>query len=150
MAEKRKAAFGYSECAIIILIFGILAALIMPQLSKASAASTTLQNEILSLQSLLDLYKVQHNGLYPWQNTDGSVDLNQIVPRLTQRTNIKHERDCKDSAFGPYLTEVPQNPFVVDGEVVFAKECGVGVDWIIDVENNTVLDGRPEGGILGR
>jgi len=53
--------------------------------------------------------------------------------------------NCKDSAYGPYLTEIPQNPFVVDGQVVFAKESNVGVDWVIDVKSNTVLDGRPEG-----
>ena len=94
------------EIFIIAIVICIIAAVAVPRFSMARSRGklSDMVSKLQQVRSQIALYKVQHDGLLPGQNTiGGEVTENRFVRAMTE----------KDSAgFGPYLKEIPANCFV--------------------------------------
>ncbi|MBN2560691.1 MAG: prepilin-type N-terminal cleavage/methylation domain-containing protein [Phycisphaerae bacterium] len=99
----RRSAFTLVELLIVVIILGILAAVVIPQFSDASddARLSSLTTNLQTIRGQIELYKLQHNGLYPT-----AAD---VVAQLTGTTDVAGATTGTD--FGPYLQTMPNNPF---------------------------------------
>ena len=110
MKTRRNSGFTLVEILIVVIILGILAAVVIPQFTDAStrAKDSTLVSNIQTLQSQFELYKMEHNDIYPWddpatagRDVDGSA---AIIARLTSLTDADGTINAA-GAFGPYMQE---------------------------------------------
>ena len=149
----RKSGFTLVEILIVVIILGILAAIVIPQFTEASndARESSLDSNLQTLQSQFELYKVQHLDVYPWDDGAGAIDASaNIITRLTTKTD---ETGAAGGVLGPYMQEVPLNPFS-DSTVATGPAFAAGtflvpgaddgtVDWIIDATTGAINDGYP-------
>lgn len=99
---KRAAGFTLIEVMVVVVILGILAALIVPKIMSRpeQARMVKAKQDILSIQSALDLYKLD-NGIYP--STD------QGLEALVKKPSIPPvPRNWKSDG---YLQSVPVDPW---------------------------------------
>jgi prepilin-type N-terminal cleavage/methylation domain-containing protein len=126
-----QAGFTLIEMLIVVIILGILAAIIIPQLSVSTedAKISTLKTNLGGLRSSIEIYYAQHNN-YPGANditgtatSDAATAKTAFVQQLTQYT----ESDGTVSAtktgtakYGPYVKGggLPKNPFNESSDVV--------------------------------
>lgn len=90
--KYNRSAFTLIEVLIVVVLMAILAATIIPQFASSTtdAKTSAMNSNLRSLRSQLQVYKAE-NGVYP--PTLG--DLAAVSP----------------AGFGPYIDEVPENPF---------------------------------------
>jgi prepilin-type N-terminal cleavage/methylation domain-containing protein len=122
---KDQSGFTLIEMLIVVLLLGILAMLIVPQISVSTADANlnTLQSNLGALRNAIELYYHQHNQVYAGVvDVDGSTATtnatapNASVRQLTEFTDINgHAQVNRDAThvYGPYLkaTSLPTNPF---------------------------------------
>lgn len=103
---KAKHGFTLVEILIVVVILGILAAIVIPQFTDAATESkqSSLVSDLQTIRSQIELYKVQHNDNLP--GTDSSGD---FVTAMTTKTD---QYGAAAGTFGPYMREIPRNPFV--------------------------------------
>ncbi|MGP1310435.1 MAG: type II secretion system protein [Phycisphaerales bacterium] len=67
MQRNRANAFTLVEILIVVVILGILAAIVVPQFTKASesAVRSTLKSQLQTIVSQVELYRVRNKGIYP-------------------------------------------------------------------------------------
>ena len=126
--------FTLVEILIVVVILGILAAMVVPQF--ASASSTARNNSMLgSLQVIrtqIELYHAHHNSTYP--------TLVQIATWnvLTQRTDIDGNTGTTDGVhiYGPYIKQMPLNPF--ENSRTVSDTAAAGVGWVYDAATGRV------------
>ncbi len=125
---KKQSGFTLIEMLIVIIILGILAMIIIPQIavSTGDAKVNTLRANLSTVRNAIELYYHQHDSVYPGVIlVDGSgpvMNAGQaqaaLVAQLTTYTELSGNA-AGDSAtltapiFGPYLKTValPENPF---------------------------------------
>lgn len=109
---QHRTAFTLVEVLIVVVIMAILAATIIPQFgdsTKDSKTSTAMFN-VHTLRSLIELYRMQHDGKLPAALTD-----------LTVRTNSAGTIGTTTAfPYGPYLSSLPANPFTGSNAVAAA------------------------------
>ncbi len=130
---KDHSAFTLIEMLVVIIILGILALIIMPQItvSTEDANLNTLTTNLRIIRSVIEHYYLEHKGAYPGQKkTDGSGKdegdkkkaATAFVDQLTMFTSPEGEtNNVKDSTYkyGPYLRSgMPINPFNNKDDVV--------------------------------
>lgn len=102
--------FTLVEILIVVVILGILAAIVIPQFTEASteAKQSSLCSDLQTVRSQIELYKVQHND-----NMPGTVTGVTFVDALTKKTLLSGAlAAATDTSFyGPYLQQMPKNPF---------------------------------------
>lgn len=111
MEMKRGSRNGFTlvELLIVVIILGILAAIVIPQLSTSSdeAKESTLVTDIQMMRNAIDLYRVQHKDLYPG-TISGQPSWDNFVMHMTTATDADGN---SGTDFGPYLrTGIPRNP----------------------------------------
>jgi len=127
---KYQSGFTLIEMLIVIIVLGILAMIIVPQITVSTddAKVSTLQSNLAGIRSAIELYYVQHSNKYPGEvdHTDGSGDptdntaaATAFVQQLTRYTNSSGEvTSVKDTTYkyGPYIkgARLPSNPFDAD------------------------------------
>jgi prepilin-type N-terminal cleavage/methylation domain-containing protein len=121
MSAKRSAGFTLIEILIVVVIMAVLAATIIPQFSSSTndAKTSTLQFNLHTLRSQIELYKLNHSGAVP-AITNGSL------PQLTSSTDVNGTIGAAGTnfPFGPYIMgNMPTNPF--DGHNAVADTGGV-------------------------
>ena len=98
-------AFTLIEVLIVVIIMAVLAATIIPQFSSSTtdAKDSSLQFNLHTIRSQIEMFKVHHNGTYP--------TLANFADQMTKKTNAAGTVDA-NGAYGPYSTgDIPANPF---------------------------------------
>lgn len=139
---RDQAGFTLIEMLIVVIILGILAMLIIPQVSVSTddARLNTLSSNLGSMRNAIELYYHQHNETYPGRNdnagtatVDAAVAATAMLEQLTQYTDINGDvavaRDVTH-IYGPYLKSntLPMNPYNNDNTVV----CDTAINDITD------------------
>jgi len=120
-ARRPAPGFTLVELLIVVVILGILAAVVIPQF-EGTSESTKESALVASLQTVrqaIALYRVQHDEVYPGQNS-----WSEFVTQLTTATNAD---GTAGGQYGPYLrTAFPINPVsgVATGKNVVTMPAG--------------------------
>ena len=101
---ERRSAFTLIEVLIVVVIMAILAATIIPQFTDSTkdAKASTVQFNLHTLRSQIQLYRTQHNGTAP-----GAA----LAELMTSTNAAGTAGSGANFPYGPYLREVPMNPF---------------------------------------
>ena len=159
LKQVRKSRFGNKgftliEILIVVMVLGILAMVIVPQItvSTQDAKTSTLETSLSALRNAIELYYIQHNNRYPGEvdEADGTtVFADPAIPtdsdeafiaQLTQFSDATGKTSATkdtDYPFGPYLKGgvFPSNPFGDSNAVV----CAISAD--ITVTTTTAAGG---------
>jgi len=116
MREKKShysCAFTMIEVLIVVMFLAILAMIVVPKVMDAGddARESALLTDIQTVRRQIMLYTLEHNGRGPHLNHKDKKKYNQLVRRMTERTDIDGKFN-ENGAYGPYLYEWPSNPFV--------------------------------------
>lgn len=108
MGARKAPNLGFTlvEILIVVIILAILACIVIPQFTEASyeARVSALVNNLQTIRSQTQLYKVQHREVFPD---------NRIVNQMILYTNIDSKPRARPSGvycLGPYLQAFPENP----------------------------------------
>ncbi|QDU32600.1 Type II secretion system protein G precursor [Poriferisphaera corsica] len=116
--------FTLVEILIVVVILAILASIVIPQLSRAGeqARENSLAMSLYRIRQQLEIYRNQHNGHYP------SLDQfdNQML-KMSNESGDTAEIGTDGYLLGPYLQEVPVNPFT-SKKTIGIGEVGTS-DW---------------------
>ena len=136
MSARKRIAQGFTlvEILIVVVILGILAAIVIPQFTSASegAKESNLETQLQTIRSQLELYKIQHNDIYP--------TVPQMFLNLTESTDAAGA--TTGTLFGPYLQKDPANPFTAGGagDVVVATGAAASTNgWTYDSATGETL-----------
>ena len=118
--------FTLVEILIVVIILGILAAIVIPQFTSASedARKSSLQSQLQTLRSQVELYKLQHRDSYP--TSDGTATGTWDWTKLTGKTDDTGAASTAATAVGPYLQQVPLNSLTNSSTVAATAAAGVG------------------------
>jgi general secretion pathway protein G len=152
---KNQAGFTLIEMLVVVIILGILAMIIVPQISVSTddARLNSLQTNLNSLRSAIEVYAAQHANRYPgtYSEVDGTTAVADnaaakaaLLAQLTQFTDVNGMVNGTKTVvfkYGPYLKTgtLPLNPFNENGDIVvdFAQAditaarapAGAGEGW---------------------
>src|SRR5215510_1473265 len=103
MKTTDRSAFTLIEVLIVVVIMAILAATIIPQFTDSTkdAKTSTAKMNVATLRAQIQLYRTQHSGLNP----------TATLVELTQTTDINGATGGAGAVYGPYLRQIPVNPF---------------------------------------
>lgn len=120
---KEQARLSYVEIIIIAVVLGLVAIRVVPRFTEASPESKIcdLIDGLEQMRAQLDLYSAQHHGCL---SNIKSFDVFQTVLAT------------KVGRFGPFLKQVPANPFNSLSTVRFdGKPAGAGIaGWRLDTK----------------
>lgn len=143
MNKVRRSGFTLIEVLIVVVIMAVLAATIIPQFSASTddAKTSSLQFNMHTLRSQIELYRVHHNE-YP-ELKDGKLE------QLTSSTNAGGTIGTgKDFPYGPYITgDLPANSFNDDNSVVVgtgAAKVGTAGGWQYEVATGGIWPNNTE------
>ena len=123
--NKKNSGFTLVEILIVVVILGILAAIVIPQFTQASteARENSLKANLQTIRSQIELYKIQHN--------DNPPTFANFEDQMTLTTDAAGATTGSD--FGPYLQQIPVNPFTNSNTVDNSGTAGDDVgDWEYD------------------
>ncbi len=122
---KEESGFTLIEMLIVIIILGILATVIIPQItvSTGDAKLNALKTNLSSLRNAIELYYHQHDARYPGiTKADGVLANNDaeataaFVPQVTLFSEVDgttSNTKTPAAKYGPYIkrTTLPENPY---------------------------------------
>lgn len=116
-SNKRKQQKGFTllEIMVVIVILGILASLVVPNLmgNKEKADRQKVVSDLVALENALDMYRLD-NSYYP--STDQG--LNALVEEPSGSPTPRNYRE------GGYIRRLPQDPWGYDYQLVSPGERG--------------------------
>lgn len=135
MTLARRTGFTLVEILIVVVILGILASLVVPQLSNASndAAKSALARQVQMINHQVELYRIAHEGVLP---TDHATN-----PMVEGGTN---------SGWGAmisieYLKEEPFNPYTKatlllagDFDTASTEPASSATGWFYELADNSL------------
>jgi general secretion pathway protein G len=105
-AKGYRKAFTLIEVLIVVIIMALLAATVIPQFSSSTtdAKKSSLNFNLHTMRSLIEMYKVHHNGKAP--------ELANFTDQMTKATDVSGNTSGTNLIYGPYLTgEIPANSY---------------------------------------
>lgn len=120
---RRRIGLSFLEFLILIAIVGILAVIVVPEMTEASGdlRQTTLQSELENMRAKLYVYRKQHAGRWPC----GENFVSQMTLRTDESGRVMPVgADLKDYPLGPYLQAMPVNP-CADARIADRVEIGL-------------------------
>ena len=122
MREKNR--LSYTEMICIAVVLSVAAMSVVPKFTEATQESRTCEliDGLHQMRSQLDLYRVQHEN---------------CLPPVNSFESFKTALTTKVGQYGPYVDEIPVNPFNNLNSVRFDGEPA-GVDkagWRMDTKN---------------
>jgi general secretion pathway protein G len=110
-------AFTLIEILIVVIILGILAAIVIPQVGSASATASdnTLREDVRFMRQEIEAFKYQHNDIspgYPGGAASATPDSATLNSQMTNATdqNFNSVSTTASNALGPYLSSFPVDP----------------------------------------
>ena len=143
-APGGRKAFTLIEILIVVMILGILAAVVIPQVANASgeANRSGLITTVQSLRSQIALFRLQHNDYLPGSNpvagSGATFDQATFWDQMSMFSDINGATNASRTVQfdrGPYMQSVPRNPL-----------CPVKASSD-DVEDT--IDGAPATNVVG-
>lgn len=114
--------FTVIEVLIVVTIMAVLAAVIIQRtiLCTSDAKQSTLKHNIHILETQLQLYRAAHVAEFP------SIQ-NNSLPQLVRSTNVEGKigPSGPDYPLGPYVIDIPPNPFDGSSKVTAVQQPGV-------------------------
>ena len=108
MEEKETQKLTLYDGCILMLIIGVAASVFAPGVTQAveEMKLSVMVDRLQIIRSQITLYRAYHNGLLPGQHAAGdAVTCEGFVRAMAQ--------DRPDRS-GPYLKEMPENPYIAD------------------------------------
>jgi len=138
--------FTLIEVLIVVIIMAVLAATIIPQFSSSTtdAKRSSLEFNLRTIRSQIELYKLHHNGKLP--------ELDKFVMQMTQKTDV-HGTQTGELLYGPYIQgDIPVNPYNNSNKVVGVTNPGEeplgpvagGAGWQYDETTGGFYPNNPE------
>lgn len=139
---KNQSGFTLIEMLIVVIILGILAMIIIPQISVSTedAKLKALQTNLNTMRNAVELYYHQHNQTYPGAVTTADPPVvttaatavaafTDQLTRYTKASGAASVSKTGDFIYGPYIktATLPKNPFTDVRTLV----CDVGETSII-------------------
>ncbi len=140
---RNKKGFTLVEILIVVVILGILAAIVIPQFTDASTQSK-ISSSLTSLQTLrsqVELYKIQHNDNPPVLATFETQmeDYSDVGGTTDTAKGTSISSGGNGIIYGPYVQEVPTNPWSGSDTVLGAPTADNG--WVyIELTGDVFLD----------
>ena len=114
----RQKGFTLVEILIVVLLLGVLAAIVLPKFSNASANARTsmLASDLQTLRTQITVFQAQHCGVaagYPDGNSSAVPTEADFVLHMTKASNnsfLTAEPGTPGFEHGPYLRKMPENP----------------------------------------
>src|SRR5215471_13799334 len=121
-AQVRKA-FTLVEILIVVVILGILAAIVVPQFTRATeeAQAGNIQAQLDTVNNQIELWRARHNGFVPPNGSNTTT----TMAGYDWQTMITS--DPTDPNSGGYLKSPPLNP--VNGQFTIGDTFAVGQGW---------------------
>jgi len=139
--EMRKKAFTLVELLIVVTILGILSALLFPtfQGHVAKARESAVKDNLATIRTQIELYKVQHNGIPPGYIDGSGAPTALLQLQFTATTTIKgavSPSTVPSGVYvnGPYVKKLPENPFNKLSNIAYVAE---GTDFSAAVDGTT-------------
>ena len=126
-ALKNQLGFTLIEMLVVVIVLGILAMIIIPQITVSTddAKLKTLQTNLNTMRNAIELYYHQHNQIYPGavDNSDGDgapadadAAATAFIAQLVTYTEASGKAVVTKTAtsiYGPYLKtgKLPMNPY---------------------------------------
>ncbi len=148
---KDQSGFTLIVILIVVILLGILATVIIPQVSVSSddAKLNTLKTNLSNVRSTIELYYYQHNNTYPGlavpatKPADISTVADAFTGQLTRYTDASGNISNSGSStylYGPYVksSDLPTNPFnnlddiTIDNtetDITEKDSSGAGTAW---------------------
>jgi prepilin-type N-terminal cleavage/methylation domain-containing protein len=163
-SRSHRGGFTLIEILIVVIILGILAGIMVPQLSNASSAAreSTLHEDLRYLRTQVGCFKYQHRDVppgYPSGDITATPDETTFLDQMTRYSDELCNTSTTQSTvyrLGTYLTKMPPNPingktgvWVVDGATMPAADESKPFGWIYNPTLQKVqvnLAGRDSGG----
>ena len=129
-----KKGFTFVEIIIAVIILAVLAALVVPQLGRASAQPdlAALAATLQTVRTQLQYYKLQHNDTFP--------SLADWKQQMLKRTKPNGRCSARGSC-GPYLLQVPVNP--LDGSRNISPLQDGSGGWMYDEKTGQFRSNDP-------
>ena len=160
---KSQSGFTLIEMLVVVIILGILAMIIIPQItvSTEDARLNTLQTNLNTVRSAIEVYAAQHANNYPGaKKTDGSgtdtvagdlpaAFLDQLMQYSDAQGQTSTTLDKVNFPYGPYLkTGMPVNPYndlgdlttdIAELDITVKDSTGAGTGWKFYVKTGVFM-----------
>ena len=165
-AVASRAGFTLIEILIVIVILGIVAAIVVPELSSASrqAREGVMKDDLRFLREQATRYMIQHDDDppgYPGGDTTQVPTEALFVDQMTRYTDGQGNTNGSYSntyRYGPYLTKIPENPItsmsgvhvVANGAPIPPPDLSQPYGWIYKPETLQFVPNVPGSDLEGR